>query len=133
MKIAKSLFSDIPFFLSKNSFTSDLNLKKDGNCIRQSVKHIVLSRFGEKPFNFDFGSAVYDLLFENIDNNDVRLTGYKTQIQSVINRFEPRALVTEVNFTINKSNPRVLDIEIVYRNTINGATQTITVSIERTR
>jgi len=133
MKIAKSLFSDIPFFLSRNSFTSDLNLKKDGNCIRQSIKNIVLTRFGEKPFNYDFGSVVNDLLFENIDNRDVRLTGYKTQIQSVINRYEPRALVIEVNFTVNQSDPRVLDIEIVYQNTISGARQTITISIERTR
>ncbi len=133
MKIVKNIFSDIPFFFSKNTFTSDVNLKKDGNCIRQSIKHIVLSRFGEKPFDFNFGSSIYDLLFDNIDNNDVRVTVYKIQLQSVINTYEPRALVKEVNFSLNKSDPRVVDIEIVYENTSTGAEQTLVVSIERTR
>jgi phage baseplate assembly protein W len=133
MKIVKNIFSDIPFFFSKNTFTSDVNLKKDGNCIRQSIKNIVLSRFGEKPFDFNFGSSIYDLLFDNIDNNDVRVTVYKIQLQSVINTYEPRALVKEVNFSLNKSDPRVVDIEIVYENTSTGAEQTLVVSIERTR
>jgi len=133
MQITKNIFSDIPFFFSKNSFTNDLSLKKDGNAIRQSIINIVLTRLGEKPFKFDFGTVFYDLLFENINNEDVRLTPYKIDLQAAVNRYEPRIQVMEVNFNLDTANPRILLIDLTYQNVNTRAIQTVTISVERNR
>jgi len=133
MQITKNIFSDIPFFFSKNSFTNDLSLKKDGNAIRQSIINIVLTRLGEKPFKFDFGTVFYDLLFENINNEDVRLTPYKIDLQAAVNRFEPRIQVMEVDFNLDTNNPRILLIDLTYQNVNTRAIQTVTISVERNR
>lgn len=133
MQITKNIFSDIPFFFSKNSFTNDLSLKKDGNAIRQSIINIVLTRLGEKPFKFDFGTVFYDLLFENINNEDVRLTPYKIDLQAAVNRYDPRIQVMEVNFNLDTDNPRILLIDLTYQNVNTRAIQTVTISVERNR
>ena len=58
-------YADIPFFISKNSFTSDLNLTRDLNAIRQSIKNIIMTNNGERGFDYKFGCNIYDYLFEN--------------------------------------------------------------------
>jgi phage baseplate assembly protein W len=133
MQLTSNLYSDIPFFLTKNSFTNDINVKKDLNCIKQSIKNIILTRFGEKPFDYRFGSLIYSLLFETIDNNDMRMTQYKVQMQSVINTYEPRVVVTDVNYSISTVDTNYLDIEIVYAVQNPRTVQTLVISVERTR
>ena len=59
-------YSDIPFFISKNSFTNDLNLVNDLSAIRQSVKNIIMSDLGDRAFDFYFGSGLYSTIFENL-------------------------------------------------------------------
>jgi len=135
--IGKNLHSDLPFFLSKNSFTQDINLKKDRSAIQQSVINIVLTRLGERPFVNTLGTKVYDLMFENMNpsnpNNDINILGYKYTIKNALDIHEPRIYCDDVIFSVDPSNVYLLNIDVVYGDTYSSSLQTVRVSIERTR
>lgn len=61
----KRTYNDIPFFLTRNSFTSDVNTISDLNAIRQAIKNILMTIPGERPFDFNFGGSLYGQIFEN--------------------------------------------------------------------
>ena len=61
-------FKDISMTFQSNPLTRDLIVLKNENAIARSVKNIVFTVPGEKPFNPEFGSRITDSLFENIDD-----------------------------------------------------------------
>jgi len=128
MKIVKNNFSDLPMFLSKNFFTNDINLKKDAMAIKESIKNIILTRSGERPFDLNFTGYIYDLLFENII--DSQLAQYKVHIANIVGLYEYRVNVTDV--IIESTNFNV-DIEIIYEIKSFEKIDSIKLSIERTR
>ena len=95
----------------KNPLNDDLILLKNANAIARSIKNIVFTFPGEKPFNEDFGSRVSRLLFDNLD--DLTASNIKDEITSSISRFEPR-----VKLRIVKTTPdfegNAFDVKIVY-------------------
>jgi phage baseplate assembly protein W len=126
--ILKNVFSDLPMFLTKNSFTNDINLRKDLGCIRDSIKNIILTNTGERSFDFEFGGNIYALLFENLDK--FQLSGYRISIANKINRYEPRVDVTQVhiNYGIKDINI-VIEYSVISLNTKDK----ITINLERSR
>ena len=131
MRILNNTFSDFPMFLSKNYFTNDINLKKDSLCIKESIKNIVLTRFGERPFDLNFTGYIYDLLFENVVEST---TGqYKVHLANVINLYEPRVNVTDISINLDQNNKLTINVEITYENRLLERIETITISVERTR
>ena len=77
-----------------NPFTKDIMMKKGDSSIKQSVKNLVLSRLGERPFQPNIGTQVYNYLFDNIMPQTS--TALKTTIENVINTFEPRVVLDNV-------------------------------------
>jgi phage baseplate assembly protein W len=129
----KNLYSDLPFFFTKNEFTDDINLKKDGNAITYSLQNIVLTRLGERPFDNEFGTSINDILFENVDNDDVRLTRYKIEIINSVTKYEPRVMVSSVDFKQDTSDPRLVLVTIDYTVLHTNSKKTLVVGMERTR
>jgi len=129
----KNLYADLPFFFTRNEFTDDISLKKDGNAIAYSLQNIVLTRIGERPFDNDFGTSIYDVLFENIDNDDVRLTRYKIDIINTITTYEPRVIANSVDFRQDTSDPRLVLVSIDYTVLHTNSKKTLVVGMERTR
>lgn len=110
MKILKNIFVDIPMFFSKNSFTGDVNVRKDALAIKESIKNIILTLFSERPFDPEFGTNLTTGLFENpndfsfyIENNiSVALERYEPRIKliSIESSFEGRTLTMEIKYTL---------------------------------
>lgn len=128
MQIITNNFSDLPMFLSKNFFTRDINLKKDSLAIKDSIKNIVLTRVGERPFDLSFTGYVYDLLFENVI--DSQMIQYKVHLSNIIGVYEPRVEVTDV---LIQSNDKTVTVEIIYNIKSLDRTDSIEISMERTR
>lgn len=128
MRIVKNNFSDLPMFLSKNFFTRDINLKKDSMSIKESVKNIVLTRAGERPFDLSFTGYIYDMLFENVI--DSQMIQYKVHLTNVINLYEPRVQVSDI---IMESNDKTVNIEIIYTIVSFEKTDSVSISVERNR
>ena len=103
----------------------------DADAVKQSIKLLVLTSFGERVFHPEIGSSVYSSLFENIDPTTI-LT-IQRSIKDVINNYEPRATLIYVNVT-EGSDEHSIDIQIYFY--INNAPQTplmVTVNLSRVR
>lgn len=87
-------FKDISMTFQSNPLTGDLIVLKNENAIARSVKNIVLTVPGEKPFDPRFGSRITDLLFENVD--EITAINIETEIRNSIERYEPRVKLTSV-------------------------------------
>ena len=58
-------FSDIDLNFEINPLTKDVNILKNEDTVKRSVRNIVLTNFGEKKFQPFFGGNVLAQLFEN--------------------------------------------------------------------
>jgi len=86
-------YSDIdPSFELRTN--GDIYRKLDAAAVRQAVKNIVITDYGEKPFRPTFGGNVRDMLFENFDfslSEDI-----KSRIKRAIETYEPRAKIEKI-------------------------------------
>jgi len=103
-------FKDVSMTFQKHPLTSDIIALKNESAIARSVKNIVFTVPGEKPFDEDFGSQISQALFENI--NDISANIIKSEIKSSLLRYEPRVNVREVkvepNFDQNEFNATIV-------------------------
>tara|TARA_B100000214_G_C23674544_1_gene493523 strand:+ start:216 stop:635 length:420 start_codon:yes stop_codon:yes gene_type:complete len=105
-------FKDIGVSFSKNSFTDDLAIVKNENSIKQSVKNLILTQMGEKPFQPTKGCRVNALLFEPLD--PFTADALKEEVLNTIRQYEPRVKISECVVTpILESNK--INISITYR------------------
>ena len=104
-------FKDISMTFQTNPLTKDLIVLKNENAIARSVKNIVFTVPGEKPFNPTFGSRITASLFENID--DITASQIETELRDSIGRFEPRVSITSLDVTANIDG-NGFDVVLVY-------------------
>ena len=79
---------------SESEWRGDIYKTFDAAAVKQSVKNIIMTNFGEKPFNFGFGSDIVAYLFELTDDeteNDI-----KVSIEEAIEIYEPRAEILDI-------------------------------------
>jgi len=67
---------------------------RDVQAIKNSIKNILNTRPGERPFNQYFGCGLYDLLFEPNDAITKKLI--KDTIKASIEEYEPRYKIIEL-------------------------------------
>ena len=68
--------------------TNDLVTIKNEDAIKRSVKNIIFTILGEKPFSPSFGSFITESLFSlNTEYDSITL---EDEIKNVLYRFEPR-------------------------------------------
>jgi len=87
-------FKDLAVSFNANPSTGDFGVVKNENAIKQSVRNLILTMFGERPFQKDIGSRVKALLFEPWDPFSV--DAIKSEIFNCLSRLEPRIQVTGV-------------------------------------
>jgi phage baseplate assembly protein W len=122
-----NLYSDLNFFISKNPFTNDFAIKKDQNAIKQSIKNIVLTAIGERPFDKTFGTTIYNSLFEL----PYLIEFYCDEtIRLAINKYEPRIKIEDI--TYETDNQEVVVSISIYITSLNIKDKVI-ITLERTR
>lgn len=87
-------FKDISATFQINPINDDLIAVKNENAIARSVRNLILTNPGEKPFNLDIGSKVNQLLFEVMDKVTASLI--RSEIENTLNNYEPRISLKEV-------------------------------------
>ena len=108
----KNRYSDLDISLRKNPNTRDIYVLTDIEAVKRSVKLLVLTNFGERLFRPEIGSSVYFSLFENL--TPITKLKIKRSINDVINNFEPRARLIDVEVNGSDSAPNSLDVEISF-------------------
>ena len=93
--MASKAFKDINLSFKGHPVTNDLVVIKNEDAIKQSVKNIIFTILGEKPFLPLFGSKMNSSLFE-LDTN-FNETKISDEISSVLLNNEPRISNIKVN------------------------------------
>ena len=97
--MASKAFKDINLSFKRHPVTNDLVVIKNEDAIKQSVKNIIFTILGEKPFLPLFGSKLNSALFE-LDTN-FNETKISDEISSILLNNEPRIS----NILVSVSNP----------------------------
>ena len=96
--VASRAFKDINLSFKRHPVTNDVVVIRDEDAIKRSVKNIIFTILGEKPFEPNFGSVINDSLFElDTTLNQVRISDEITQS---LNSYEPRIDNIEVTVQI---------------------------------
>ena len=92
--MASREFKDINLSFKRHPVTNDVITINDEDAIKRSVKNIIFTILGEKPFMPQFGSVIGESLFDLDTNlNEVRITD---EIRTSLVNFEPRIDIIDV-------------------------------------
>ena len=81
-------FKDINLSFKRHPVTNDLVVIKNEDAIKKSVKNIIFTILGEKPYVPFFGSSINNSLFEL--SNPLDQIRISDEIQSTLLNYEPR-------------------------------------------
>jgi len=96
--VTSRTFKDINLSFKRHPVTNDVLTISDEDAIKRSVRNIVFTILGEKPFDPNFGSVINDSLFElDTSLNQIRVSDEITQ--SLLS-YEPRISNVEVTASI---------------------------------
>ena len=96
--MASRVFKDINLSFKRHPVTNDVVSINDEDAIKRSIKNIIFTILGEKPFQPLFGSVINESLFElSTALSEMKVSDEITQ--SLLN-YEPRIANTEVTVSI---------------------------------
>jgi phage baseplate assembly protein W len=116
-------FIDLDLSFKVNPFTKDLYLKTDEEAVKTAVKHLILTKNFERPFQPEIGTQVTALMFENY-TSAVKIAMERT-IRETIEKYEPRVRLVDIRITENLEN-NDLSVTVVF--TLKNTDAPITVS-----
>lgn len=125
------LFSDIDLRFQAHPITGRLNVLKNEDAIKQSVKNVVLYNFYEKPYNVDFGGNILDMLFEPL--TPLSVVTIKEAIRSTINNYEPRANLIDVKIKPIDTDNNTVDVSIIFSILNNPEPLSTSIIVEKVR
>ena len=97
--MASRAFKDINLSFKRHPVTNDVVTIRDEDAIKRSVKNIIFTILGEKPFDPNFGSVINESLFDLSTNlNEVRISD---EIKSSLLNYEPRISNVTASVTIS--------------------------------
>ena len=86
--MASRAFKDINLSFKRHPVTNDVLTVSNEDAIKRSVKNIIFTILGEKPFVPQFGSVINESLFDlNTELSEIRVAD---EIRSSLLNFEPR-------------------------------------------
>ena len=124
-------FKDISASFLTNPINNDLIANINETAIARSIRNLVFTIPGEKPFQPLVGSNVSNLLFENLDN--LTAESIRDEIEHTIGSYEPRVRLTAVEVIANEIE-HSFDVTIRYDIIgIDVPQQELTFALESTR
>ena len=86
--MASRAFKDINLSFKRHPVTNDVLTVSNEDAIKRSVKNIIFTILGEKPFEPNFGSVINQSLFDlNTNLNEIRVSD---EIKQSLLNYEPR-------------------------------------------
>jgi phage baseplate assembly protein W len=124
-------FKDLSVTFKKHPVSDDLIVVKDKAAIAQSIKNLLLTQKGERPFQPRLGCDIARMLFEPLDYGSAAIL--RNEIADTLKTYEPRISIDSILCTPDSSE-NGYEVELSY--TIVGREDTpVTVDffLERTR
>lgn len=124
------LFSDFLTDLTPHPITKDLSRARNDQSVRQSIKNLILTNYGERLFQPQIGSNVMRSLFEP---NDILLRDdIEDSIRRTIEFNEPRAQLISVD-VLSAPDQYSISINIVFALINTTEPQSLEVILRRVR
>ena len=96
--MASRAFKDINLSFKRHPVTNDVVTIRNEDAIKRSVRNIIFTILGEKPFEPNFGSVINESLFDlNTNLSEIRVSD---EIRSSLLIYEPRISNVDVNVAI---------------------------------
>ena len=96
--MASRAFKDINLSFKRHPVTNDVVVIRDEDAIKRSVKNIIFTILGEKPFEPNFGSVISESLFDlSTSLNEIRVSD---EIKQSLLNYEPRISDIDVTVTV---------------------------------
>ena len=124
-------FKDLSASFQSSPLSNDLISLKNESAIARSVRNLVLTIQGERPFQPVLGTGVSRLLFEYMDK--LTASTIRSEIRTTIENYEPRV---EINEIIVEPNPEGNAMDVTLQYFIIGIDvpeQELTFALEPTR
>ena len=121
-------FSDINLLFTAHPATADVTKVTNENAIRAAVRNLILTKNYERPFHPEIGCQITSLLFENF--TPVTKATMERTIQDVLEKFEPRARLTEL-IVSEKPDENAIDVTVQFA--VNNIERPVTVTTTLTR
>ena len=97
--MASRTFKDINLSFKRHPVTNDVVVIRDEDAIKRSVRNIIFTILGEKPFEPNFGSVINESLFDlNTNLSEIRVSD---EIKASLNNHEPR--IDNIDVTVQVS------------------------------
>ena len=87
-------FKDLSASFQTSPLSNDLIALKNESAIARSVRNLVLTGQGERPFQPVLGTGVSRLLFENMDK--LTASAIRSEVRTTIENYEPRVEINEI-------------------------------------
>jgi len=123
------VYRDLDLTFAKKG-DGDVFKKSDAAAVKQAVKNLLLTNFGEKPFTPRFGGNLNDFLF-NLDTEFDELEIEDNVMQAIAN-FEPRAILRDVSATLLPDQNSV-NVKVVFQVVNIQETQELSINLTRLR
>jgi phage baseplate assembly protein W len=129
--LRRELYTDLPInFKGVHPNLKDIIALKDIDAVKQSVKNLILTNHGERPFQPQIGSNITRLLFEPADA--FTASGIQREIYSVLTRFEPRVSNITVQ-VFDNSDRNAYSITIGFTVVFSDEAQEVNFYLQRLR
>ena len=110
------VFSDVNVSFTPHPVTGKLPVLKNADAVKRSVRNLILTNFGERPYEPLYGGNVRAMLFENTDDPLLQ-DQLRRQIEGAIKNYEKRARVDRVLVDVKPdSNALIISIRFMIFN-----------------
>tara|TARA_X000001036_G_scaffold75190_1_gene66772 strand:+ start:180 stop:599 length:420 start_codon:yes stop_codon:yes gene_type:complete len=128
-RVSRRWFTDIDVNMTLHPQTGDLVLKYDINAIKRSIKNLMTTNLFERPFKPSIGIDLRGMLFE-LSTAGTDAVVLEADIKELINRFEPRANITNVVSSLRGND---LDVTIYLTIMNDPRPQELNITLQRVR
>lgn len=126
----RELFSDFLTNLDAHPITKQLARTVDVDSVAQSIRNLVLTNLGERPFQPNLGSSVRAALFEPAD--EITATRITEAVRNVIEYSETRAQLLDVSVTLGP-NDNTMVVTIIFSVINSREPQRLDILLKRVR
>tara|TARA_Y100000310_G_scaffold262276_1_gene271897 strand:+ start:182 stop:562 length:381 start_codon:yes stop_codon:yes gene_type:complete len=123
-------YKDIDLDFITHPTTGDVPVKEEAEAVKRSVRGLVLTSKYERPFQPQINSGIKHLLFEPL--SPITAFQIRQNIVNVINQFEPRAELMEVQ-VIADDEKNAFNVTIYFRVVNIPEPAVVNITLERLR
>ncbi len=106
-------YKDFNISFKSHPITNDLLVVKDDVAIKQSIRSLLLTQYGERLFNPEVGTKLKKILFDPLDY--ATAADVRNEIFRCLSLYEPRISVTSIEVEPNEDkNSYDVELEFEY-------------------